>query len=131
MKGQIFMKEILFVGIGGFVGASLRYLISNITPKIFGNQLPYGTLIVNVLGCLFIGFLLGLYTSTDYISDSMKLFLTTGLLGGLTTFSTFSSETMAFFTAGNYISGFANMLLNLCFGFAAVILGRFLALKIV
>lgn len=125
------MKEILYVGMGGFIGASLRYLISNLTPKIIGHPLPFGTLIVNVLGCLFIGFILGLYTSTNLISDSMKLFLTTGVLGGLTTFSTFSSETMAFFTAGSYVLGFANMLLNLCFGFAAVIFGRFLALKIV
>lgn len=125
------MKEIIYVGIGGFIGAALRYLISNLTPKIIGNQLPFGTLIVNVLGCLLIGFILGLYTSTNLISDSMKLFLTTGVLGGLTTFSTFSSETMAFFTAGNYVYGFSNMLLNLIFGFGAVILGRFLALKIV
>jgi len=125
------MKEILFVGVGGFIGAALRYIISNYTAKAFGNQFPYGTLIVNVAGCLLIGFILEIYISSNYISDTMKLFLTTGILGGLTTFSTFSSETIVYFTAGNYISAFLNTALNLFLGFGAVIFGRFLATKMV
>lgn len=123
------MDKIIFVGIGGFIGASLRYLISTGSTKWFGNQFPYGTLIVNVIGGLLIGFIFELYTSTDLITPNMKLFLTTGIMGGLTTFSTFSYETITFISEGNYISGVLNTCLNLFLSFGGVILGKFIGTK--
>lgn len=123
------MDKIIFVGIGGFIGASLRYLVSTESTKWFGNQFPYGTLIVNIIGGLLIGFIFELYTSTDLITPTMKLFLTTGIMGGLTTFSTFSYETITLISEGNYITGIINTCLNLFLSFGGVVLGKFIGTK--
>lgn len=121
------MQKILVVGLGGFIGASLRYVISKNSSDIFGNQFPYGTLIVNILGGLLIGFILELTTFTNFISGDMKLFLTTGIMGGLTTFSTFSYETITFFTNGSYFLATANIVLNLFLSLLGVIGGKALS----
>lgn len=121
------MLKLLYVGIGGFIGTCLRYLISINSPKVFGTQLPYGTLIVNTLGGLLIGFIMELSQSSDSISPNLRLFLTTGLMGGLTTFSTFSLETMNYLSNGDYLLGAANTGLNLFLSFGGVILGKFAA----
>lgn len=121
------LNEILFVGTGGFIGASLRYLISTHSAKVLGNQFPYGTLLVNVMGGILIGFILELALTTDIISPDMKLFLTTGILGGLTTFSTFSYETMTLFTNGSYWVALLNTGLNLVLSFMGVVLGKYVA----
>ena len=121
------MQKILIVGLGGFIGASLRYIISKNSSTIFSGQFAYGTLIVNVLGGLLIGFILELTTFTDFISPKMKLFLTTGIMGGLTTFSTFSYETITFFLGGTYFLGTLNILLNLSLSLLGVIVGKALS----
>ncbi len=121
------MLKILYVGIGGFIGASLRYIISYHSPKLFGNHFPFGTLIVNVIGGLLIGFIMELSLSTDSISPNLRLFLTTGIMGGLTTFSTFSYETVNLISEGNYIVGTLNICLNLFLSIIGVVLGRFIA----
>ncbi len=121
------MIKLLYVGIGGFIGACLRYGISLNASKIFGTQWPYGTLIVNVMGGIFIGLLMELSVTTELISPEMKLLLITGLLGGLTTFSTFSYETVTLFYSGSYILGIANAMLNLLLGFGGVVLGKTVA----
>lgn len=123
------MDKVILVGIGGFIGASLRYLISIGTTKWFGNQFPHGTLIVNIAGGLLIGFIFELYISTDLITPNMKLFLTTGIMGGLTTFSTFSYETVTLFSSGNYITGILNTCLNLFLSFGGVALGKYIGTK--
>lgn len=118
------MQKILFVGVGGFIGASLRYVISMSSSKLLGTHLPYGTLIVNVSGGILIGFIMELGLSSNIISSNMKLFLTTGILGGLTTFSTFSYETISLFNEGSYISAVLNICLNLFLSLAGVVLGK-------
>lgn len=120
------MAKMIYVGLGGFIGASLRYLISTGSAKIFGTQLPYGTLVVNVLGGCLIGFIMELSFSTDLISPEMRLFLTTGILGGLTTFSTFSYETMTFINEGSYMIGTINICLNLFLSLMGVVLGKYM-----
>jgi fluoride exporter len=120
------MQNVLCVGLGGFIGASLRYIISINSTKLFGAQFPYGTLIVNVIGGLFIGLIMELCITTNAISPSLKLFLVTGIIGGLTTFSTFSYETVTLFIEDNYVAGMLNTVLNLFLSIAGVVIGKFL-----
>lgn len=120
------MQKLLFVGIGAFIGGCLRYLVSLYSPKLFGSQLPYGTLIVNVVGGVLIGLIMELSITTNEISPELKLFLTTGIMGGLTTFSTFSYETVTFLSEGKYMLSFVNTGLNLFLSFGGVVLGKYL-----
>lgn len=116
------MQKIIYVGIGGFIGASIRYLISMQSSKLLNSSIPLGTLIVNVVGGFLIGVIMELSVSTDFISPNLKLFLTTGIMGGLTTFSTFSYETISLITDGRYLLGVSNIFLNLFLSLGGVIL---------
>ena len=118
------MAEALFVGLGWFVGAISRYLISMQTSKLFTGKIPVGTLCVNILGGLLIGLILELNSRTNVVSPQMKLFLTTGLMGGLTTFSTFSYETVGLFADGNYTSAMVNIVLNVALSLVGVMIGK-------
>lgn len=89
----------LFVGLGGAVGAMLRYAISLIPYK---GGFPLLTFVTNILGALLIGFIVG-YASKRNVNDSLMLFLKTGLCGGFTTFSTFSLEAYNLFVSGSKI----------------------------
>ena len=119
------MQKLMYVGIGAFFGGCLRYLVSLYSPKLFGSQLPYGTLIVNVVGGVLIGLIMELSLTTNQISPELKLFLTTGIMGGLTTFSTFSYETVNFLSEGKYMLGFVNTCLNLFLSLGGVVLGKY------
>ena len=118
------MLEALCVGFVGFIGAISRYLISMQASKIFTGKIPVGTLCVNILGGLLIGLILELNSRTDVVSTQMKLFLTTGLMGGLTTFSTFSYETVGLFSDGSYTSAVVNIALNVVLSLIGVIIGK-------
>jgi CrcB protein len=118
------MQNLLIIGIGGFVGACLRYAISSGAAKAFGSQLPYGTLVVNVAGAILIGLVLELSSSTGLISANLRLFLVTGILGGFTTFSAFSYETMALLSEGKYMLGGLNICLNVFLSLLGVVLGK-------
>lgn len=118
------MMNIVFVGLGGFIGASTRYLISLYASKLFTSKIPIGTLTVNILGSLIIGIVMELTLKTSLISPHMKLFLTTGFLGGLTTFSTFSYETMELIEKGELLLAIFNIALNLLLSLEGAILGR-------
>lgn len=125
------MLKVIYVGLGGFIGASLRYLISIGASKTFNFDIPMGTLIVNILGGLLIGFIMELSLSTDIISPELRLFLTTGILGGLTTFSTFSYETINLLNSGAYIWGILNIILNLSLSLTGVVIGKILCNAII
>ena len=120
------MTKVLIVGFGGFLGTVLRYMISSSTAKFFGN-FPMGTLIVNVLGGFLMGFIMESSTSLFPMSASVRMFLTTGILGGLTTFSTFSFETISFISEGAYLMGGLNACLNLFLALSACWSGKFVA----
>lgn len=120
------MINILCVGIGGFIGAIVRYIVSLYTSKIFLSKVPIGTLIVNVLGGFLIGIIMGINIKTDLISPNIKLFLTTGIMGGLTTFSTFSYETIILIEGGNFIFAIINIILNLLLSLGGVYIGKFI-----
>lgn len=121
------MFELLSVGAGGFLGASLRYLISAGMNRLTDTHLPMGTLFVNVLGGLLMGFIMEWSLHDTSLSPRLRLFLTTGLLGGLTTFSTFSYETINLASKGIWILAFANAGLNLILSLIGVLLGQQLA----
>lgn len=120
------MQRVIYVGIGGGIGAIIRYLITKQSAGLFNFNIPLGTLIVNVLGGFFIGMIMELSVSTDFISPNLKLFLTTGIMGGLTTFSTFSYETIILMNDGRYLLGFSNIFLNLFLSLGGVILSTLL-----
>lgn len=117
----------LWVGIGGFTGAVLRYLTTKtISEWTAYSRLPLGTLAVNVVGCLIIGFLSALAEAQGTFSVQAKAFVFAGTLGAFTTFSTFGSETMAFFSQGKEGLAFLNVGMHLVLGLLSVQGGRLL-----
>jgi CrcB protein len=104
------MKVILAIGTGSFIGGISRYLMSQFVQSRVPSDFPYGTMAVNILGCFLIGMVFAIGDNSS-LSEEWKLFLTTGLLGGFTTFSAFSNETVQllrdsqYITAGMYTAG--------------------------
>lgn len=120
------MINFIAVFIGGGLGASLRHCIGLIAKKYLGLAL-WGTFGVNILGCFLIGYLLGVTTNrADFISSELKLFLTVGLLGGLTTFSTFSIETFCLFKEGKFINAIIYLISSIVLGLIATFIGYYL-----
>ena len=119
------MKLIILIGAGSFIGGISRYLLSLLIQARTVSLFPFHTLIVNIVGCFFIGIVLGIFDKGQ-ISYEWKLFFTTGILGGFTTFSAFSSEAFILFKNGNagyallYI--LASVLLGLLATYAAYVL---------
>ncbi|WP_066645450.1 fluoride efflux transporter CrcB [Christensenella timonensis] len=116
------MIEFLVVGAGGFIGCCLRFLITKLMMPL-PVQMPLATLFSNIIAGFLVGFLAGMEKQTSFITPRAKLFLTTGMLGGLSTFSTFSMETINLFLASDYARAFGNIVFNLIFSFLGVILG--------
>lgn len=117
------MIQTLAVGVGGFVGAVLRYWLSGIVQRWGDGVLPIGTLAVNVLGCLLLGAVMGVVEYRQLLSPHVRVFLTIGVLGGFTTFSTFGYETFMLLRDNEIIHALGNVALNVVVGTAAVALG--------
>jgi CrcB protein len=90
------MSRLLLVGFAGALGTMARYLVGLWAGRALGTGFPFGTLAVNVVGCFLIAFVAELATSTTLISPTLRLTLTTGFMGGLTTYSSFNFETTRF-----------------------------------
>ena len=122
------MTKLLIVGAGGFIGAVLRYLISGVVQTLSGSiSFPYGTLAVNLLGCFVIGVLTCLVETRGMLTAEMRLFLLIGLLGSLTTFSTFGNETFNLIRDRNVAYALLNIGLQVAAGILLVWLGRITA----
>ena len=122
------MREIVFVGVGSFVGGVLRYLLSTWVHRLMDNPwFPYGTLLVNVSGCLVIGFLAGLAEDRSVFTSEARLFVFIGILGGFTTFSSFALETFALARNTQMIGAATNVALQVILGLACVWFGNILA----
>lgn len=119
--------NILMIGAGGFFGAILRYLVSGWAHRIAGASFPYGTLTVNVLGSFLLGFFFVVAEERFMISPQIRNFVSIGLLGAFTTYSTYSFETMMLIKEMMYIQATLNIALNLIVGLFAVWLGMTLA----
>jgi len=119
---------LLAVGTGGFLGAISRFTLSGWIQRIMGSSFPYGTLTVNVLGSFLIGFLL-LYFEQS-IAPQQKALMMTGFLGALTTFSTFSLETVLMLQQNLYLKALSNISLNVLLCVMATLLGMMLFRRI-
>jgi fluoride exporter len=116
--------DMLLIFVGAGCGGVLRYWISNISYWFLGRQFPYGTLIVNVSGCFLMGLLFILIVERlDGAGPQLRSLLLIGLLGGYTTFSSFSIETLNLFENGAPLAGIANILLSVILCLAAAWLG--------
>ena len=122
------MLKLLVIGCGGFIGAVLRYLVSGLVQNLSGSiRFPFGTLAVNVIGCLFIGLLVYLVETRSMLSVTVRMFVFIGLLGSFTTFSTFGNETLELLRDSKTTLALLNAGAQLILGLAAVWLGRMIA----
>lgn len=116
--------KFLAIGCGGFIGAVSRYGLSGLAHRWWGATFPYGTLVVNVVGCLLLGGLMYLIKDRALVAPNMQLFLTVGLLGAFTTFSTFGYETIMLMRGRELTPALLNIGANVMLGLTAVWLGR-------
>lgn len=121
-------QTILAVGIGGFFGSVARVYVTSLSNHYLPHTIPYGTFIVNILGSFIIGVLFALFTHYA-VSPNIKSFLTTGFLGGLTTYSTFAMETFFLFNV-SFAMALINISINLVGAVAAAGIGFRMVQKI-
>jgi CrcB protein len=115
------MQNVLLVGLGGFIGSAGRYLVAGWVQNLIDRPLlPFGTLAVNVIGCLLIGLLGGLAETREIMHPNARMFVMVGILGGFTTFSTFGYETFALGRDGQSLMALANIGMQIVFGLVAV-----------
>lgn len=125
------VTQLLWVGAGGFIGSISRYALGGAVHRLLpGAAFPYGTLAVNVLGCLLIGLAAGLTESRQVLGPEARLFLILGFLGSFTTFSTFGYETLALARDAETLAAAGNVALHLVAGLGAAWLGLVLALNL-
>lgn len=116
-------KNIMLVALGGAIGSVARYLLSRVVQDAAQSAFPFGTLTVNVCGCFIIGVVGALAASTGVISDEVKLLLTTGFCGGLTTFSTFMNESVSLCHTTSMLLSALYIGLSVALGFVAAVIG--------
>ena len=119
------IKNILAVGAGSFLGGAARYLVS-LAMKGFSKGFPWATLAVNLVGCFLIGLMWGVFSKNGTEGSNWALFLTVGLCGGFTTFSTFSKEALMMLQSGNLWGVVGYVAFSVVVGIALVALGYFL-----
>jgi fluoride exporter len=118
----------LLVCLGGAIGTAARYLTALWAPTILGTSFPYGTLIVNTVGSFLLAFIMQAGSSTEIFSPNVRAMLTTGVMGGFTTYSTFNYETSEYLREGAWLMATANIFLTvgicLAAGFAGLAVAR-------
>ena len=119
------MKIVLLVGAGSFIGGISRYLLSLYIQNKSLTSFPFGTMGVNLVGCLLIGIVFGIAEKGN-LSPELRMFFATGLLGGFTTFSAFSNDTVALINTGQYNYAFTYVLITVVVGIVATFLGLLL-----
>lgn len=117
----------LIVFLGAGVGGAGRHGVNVLAARLFGSGFPLGTLIVNILGCMAMGLLAGTFAFRGHLPQEARLFLTTGILGGFTTFSAFALDSAVLWERGNIGHAFVYVLSSVVLSLAAVAAGLFLA----
>lgn len=117
------LKSLLIVGTGSFIGGAMRYLLSMFMRNICGQGFPWGTLAVNLLGCLLFGIVFGMFSKNSSTDSALYLLLTTGVCGGFTTFSTFAHESVQMLQHGNTSGFIGYVATSVIAGFALIALG--------
>jgi CrcB protein len=117
----------LYISVGAIIGANLRYLVGVWASQRWGAGFPYGTLLVNVIGCLLIGLFYGLGATRLNITPELRLFFAVGFLGAFTTFSSFGYESISLLRSGDLFLGVLNIAANNLVGLLAVVIGLWLA----
>lgn len=112
------MKLILVVGFGSFLGGMARYLVTLFVQNKFLSTFPYGTMAVNIIGCFLIGIVYGI-SERGNMPAEWRLFLATGILGGFTTFSSFSNDTVSMLRDAQYWHAFSYVAISVLIGLAA------------
>lgn len=125
------MARFLSICLGGAAGTAARYLLTGWVPSVLGVAFPYGTLAVNLVGSFLVGLIMEVALRTTLIGPTLRLALTTGFLGGLTTYSAFNYESVRYFREGAMAMGLTNLAVMtvacLAGGFAGVVLGSWWA----
>lgn len=121
------MATIIYIAIGGAIGAILRYSISGYIYRNFDETLPWGTIAVNLIGCFIIGFLWNIFEDMTH-SPNTRIFIFIGILGAFTTFSTFGLESLHLFREGEIKLAVLNILISNIGGIGLVVIGYY-ALK--
>lgn len=121
-------RTIILVAIGGLIGSVGRYLVAQLFSKLVSTSFPVGTFVVNIIGCLLIGFFYGLSERYQWFTPDLRILLTTGFCGGFTTFSTFAIENLNLLQSSQYLNFILYTAGSILFGIAAVFTG-FITIK--
>jgi len=121
------VQAVFLIGVAGAAGAISRYGVGLWAHRQWGSNFAFGTLLVNVLGCLILGFILELDSQTNWVNTPARLFLAVGFLGAFTTFSTFGFETLKFMQEGSHYLALMNVVANMVLGLMAIWVGWVLA----
>ena len=117
------IKSLLIVGTGSFIGGAMRYLLSTLMKSACGQGFPWGTLMVNLLGCFLFGMLFAVFGKSSATDNTLYLLLTTGICGGFTTFSTFANESVQMLQQGNTWGFVGYVATSIVAGLALIALG--------
>ena len=117
------IKSLLIVGTGSFIGGAMRYLLSTLMKSVCGQGFPWGTLMVNLLGCFLFGMLFAVFGKSSATDNTLYLLLTTGVCGGFTTFSTFANESVQMLQQGNTWGFVGYVATSVVAGLALIALG--------
>lgn len=120
------MLKVIIVGFGGFFGSVFRYLIYLLSNNLIGYSFPFGTFLVNVIGCFLIGLIYQIFSDVISLSDNLKLFMTIGFLGGFTTFSAFSLDIFLLYQSNSKLVAIIYIFITLVLSLLAMLGGMWI-----